>query len=75
MIGSHRLTVYATDLVGNSDSQTVYFNIDPFPFITVAAVVAIAIIALAAGYLFYKRRKTGKSEEPKTKIDNTDESK
>ncbi len=73
--GSHRLTVYATDLFGNSDSQTVYFNIDPFPFITVTAVVAIAVIALAAGYIFYKRRKTGKSEEPQTEIDDTDESK
>lgn len=70
--GSHRLTIYATDLVGNSASQTVYFNIAPFPFILVAAVAAIVIIVLASGYLFYKRKKTNSSQEqakPKNNID------
>jgi hypothetical protein len=61
--GSHRLTVYATDEVGNSDSETVYFNIAPFPTITVAAIVATITIALAAGYLFLKRRKSGDKQE------------
>jgi N-acetylneuraminic acid mutarotase len=55
--GSHHLTVYATDLVGNSNSSTVYFEIATFPTITVVAVVASATIALATSYLFLKRRK------------------
>jgi N-acetylneuraminic acid mutarotase len=61
--GSHRLTVYATDEVGNSGSETVYFNIAPFPTITVAGIVAIITIALAAGYLFLKRRKSSNIQE------------
>ena len=61
--GSHRLTVYATDEVGNVGSKTVYFNISPFPTITVVAVAAIIIIALAAGYLFFKRRKSSSTHQ------------
>jgi len=61
--GSHSLTVYATDEVGNAASETVYFNIAPFPTITVAAIVATITIALAAGYLFLKRRKSGDKQE------------
>ncbi len=63
--GSHRLTIYATDEVGNADSTTVYFSIASFPFVTVVAAIAIVIIVSASGYLFYKHRKTGKSEETK----------
>jgi hypothetical protein len=66
--GSHRLTIYATDEVGNADSTTVYFSIASFPFVTVVAAVAIIIIFSSSGYLFYKHRKTGKSEEKETKI-------
>jgi N-acetylneuraminic acid mutarotase len=66
--GSHRLTIYATDEVGNADSTTVYFSISSFPFVTVVAAVVIIIIVSASGYLFYKRRKTGKGEEKETKI-------
>jgi hypothetical protein len=66
--GSHRLTIYATDEVGNADSTTVYFSIASFPFVTVVAAVVIVIIVSASGYLFYKRRKTGKGEEKETKI-------
>jgi hypothetical protein len=61
--GSHRLTVYATDEMGNSASKTLYFNIAPFPMIAVAAASAIITIALAAGYLFFKRRKSNDKEE------------
>ena len=66
--GSHTLTIYGTDLVGNSNSTTVYFNISSFPFLIVAAAVAIIIIVSASGYLLYKHRKTGKSEEPQKKL-------
>ena len=55
--GSHRLTVYATDEVGNTGSKTVYFNVAPFPTITVVGVAASITIALAAGYLLFERRK------------------
>jgi hypothetical protein len=68
--GSHHLTVYATDEVGNADSTTIYFSISSFPFVTVVAVVAIVIIVSASGYLFYKHRQTGKGEEKETKIEN-----
>jgi N-acetylneuraminic acid mutarotase len=61
--GAHSLTVYATDEVGNSASQTVYFNIAPFPVITVVAVVAIVIIALASGYLLINRKKSGNNPQ------------
>ena len=61
--GSHRLTVYATDELGNSGSETVYFNIAPFPMITATAIVAIITIALAAGYLFLKRREPDNNQE------------
>jgi hypothetical protein len=61
--GPHRLTIYATDEVGNANSQTVDFNIAPFPMITITAAVVIVIIAVAAGYLFFKSRKTGKQQE------------
>ena len=70
--GSHRLTIYATDPVGNSASKTVYFNIAPFPFILVAAVAAIVIIVLASGYLFYKRKKTNSSQEQAKPKNNSD---
>jgi hypothetical protein len=68
--GSHHLSIYATDAVGNADSTTVYFSIASFPFVTVVAAVVIVIIVSASGYLFYKRRKTGKTEEKETKIDD-----
>jgi N-acetylneuraminic acid mutarotase len=66
--GSHRLTVYATDLVGNSGSKTIYFNIDPFPFVTIAAVAAIVVIALTTGYLFYKKRSSHSKKEEKNTV-------
>ena len=60
--GSHNLTIYATDEVGNSDSKTVYFNISTFPIIGLIAAIAVAIIIFATGYLFYHRRKNGVKE-------------
>jgi N-acetylneuraminic acid mutarotase len=55
--GSHRLTLYATDEVGNLAEKTVFFSIAPFPVVAVVAVLTIVIIAVAGGYLFLKRRK------------------
>jgi len=56
--GSHSLTLYATDNVGNSAEKTVSFTIAPFPTVVIAAALAIVIIVLASGYLFYKHRKS-----------------
>lgn len=56
--GSHSLTVYAEDAVGNiGASKTVYFNIQLFPTTLVVAAAVTIVIATAAGYLFLKRRK------------------
>jgi hypothetical protein len=55
--GSHRLTVYVTDDLGNNGSKTVYFNIAPFPLLTVVGVAASVTIVLAAGYILMPRKK------------------
>jgi len=56
--GGHRLTIYATDEVGNSSEETVYFNIEQFPFVYVIAVIVIIIIVAATLYLLYKHKST-----------------
>jgi N-acetylneuraminic acid mutarotase len=61
--GSHRLTLYATDEVGNLAEKTVFFNIAPFPVVAVVAVLTIVIIAVAGGYLFLKRRKLSDTKQ------------
>jgi N-acetylneuraminic acid mutarotase len=63
--GSHTLTLYATDDVGNSAEKTVSFNIAPFPIIAVVAASTIVIIAVSGGYLVFKHRKSssGKNSE------------
>ncbi len=55
--GSHRLTIYATDEMGNTGIKTVYFSIALFPTVQVIAVVASIVIAIAALYIVFKRRK------------------
>jgi N-acetylneuraminic acid mutarotase len=62
--GSHSLTVYAEDEVGNiGTSKTIYFNIQLFPTTLVIAIIATAVIAAAGSYLFLKRRKTAKTKK------------
>jgi N-acetylneuraminic acid mutarotase len=57
--GSHSITFYAIDLVGNTGaSRTVYFEIAPFPTVLIVAVAVTITITAAAAYLFLKRRKT-----------------
>jgi len=57
--GSHNITFYAIDLVGNTGaSRTVYFEIAPFPTVLVVAVAVTITITAATAYLFIKRRKT-----------------
>jgi N-acetylneuraminic acid mutarotase len=56
--GNHRLTVNATDEMGNSGvSNVVNFSISTFPTFWVATIIAAAIILLASGYLCFKRVK------------------
>jgi len=64
--GSHSLTFYATDLVGNNGtSETVCFVIAPFPTVLVVAVAVTITIVVAATYLLIKRRKTITVKETK----------
>jgi len=59
--GSHNITFYAIDLVGNTGaSNTVYFEITPFPTVLVVAVAVIITITVATSYLLLKRWKTTK---------------
>jgi hypothetical protein len=55
--GSHHVTIYATDEMGNTSEKTVYFNVATFPFLAVIAALTIAIIIGATGFILYKRRK------------------
>lgn len=53
--GAHNLTVYATDRVGNMGfSETIHFSIEPFPTITIVAVITSVIIVILASYLVFK---------------------
>lgn len=56
--GSHNITFYAEDTVGNiGASGTIYFNIALFPIVWVAGVTVTLTIVVAATYLLLKRRK------------------
>jgi hypothetical protein len=55
--GAHYITVYAIDSIGNASEGSVYFEVAPFPWLLVIAVVVTAIIVAAAGYIYVKRRK------------------
>jgi N-acetylneuraminic acid mutarotase len=64
--GSHNITFYAIDLVGNTGaSRRVYFEISPFPTVLVVAVAMTIIITVAASYLLLKRRKAWPTVKPK----------
>ncbi len=61
--GAHRLTLYAADDLGNLAEKTVFFNVSPFPIVAIAAVVAIAIIVIASGYLLYKHKNSSSMKD------------
>ena len=56
--GDHVITVYATDKVGNTASQTIYFTVaEPFPTIPVLAASVMAVVVMGAGLLFYFKKR------------------
>ena len=57
-VGSHNVTVYATDLAGHIGvSETIYFSIEPFPTtLAIALVAIIAVVGLGILAYFKKRR-------------------
>jgi hypothetical protein len=62
--GSHNLTVYATDLSGNTGtSETIYFTIaeepkpEPFPATLIVAPIASVAVAGAGLLVYFKKRK------------------
>jgi hypothetical protein len=58
--GSHNLTLYATDIAGNLGFETVYFTIDPFPWLLVVAASLVVAATVSLGILVYwKKRKRG----------------
>jgi N-acetylneuraminic acid mutarotase len=63
--GSHHVTVYVTGAYGITNSKTVYFNIAPFPTLTIVGISASVIIVLASVYLLVPRKKPS---APKRKL-------
>ncbi len=56
--GDHNVTVYATDLAGNTGSETMYFKVEiPFPASLVIASVVIIIVVVVAVFLFVRKHK------------------
>jgi N-acetylneuraminic acid mutarotase len=57
--GGHRITLYAIDSLGNASEDTVYFEVAPFPWLLLTAVLVTTIIVVAASYIMIKRKKAG----------------
>ncbi len=64
--GPHHVTIYVVSAYGLSNSKTVYFNIAPFPTLTIVGVAASIIIVVASAYLLLPKKKTVNS--PKRKL-------
>jgi hypothetical protein len=59
--GSHNITVYVTDISGNSGvSETIYFSVEvpePFPVVPAAVASGVTITAVAACLLYYHKKR------------------
>jgi hypothetical protein len=59
--GSYNLTVYVTDLAGNTGaSETIYFNVDvpePFPTLLVATASGVSITGVAVCAFYYRKKR------------------
>jgi len=64
-VGSHNITVYATDSVGNmGSSETVYFSIpEPLPTMWIAAAVAIMATGGVTFLIYFKRSKKASKKQ------------
>ncbi|MCW4031101.1 MAG: hypothetical protein NWE80_01915 [Candidatus Bathyarchaeota archaeon] len=64
--GSHNIKFFATDLVGNTGySETIYFEITPFPTVLFVAIAVTITITTALSYLLLKRRKSIRPKQQK----------
>lgn len=55
--GFHNITVYARDEAGNVGvSETVSFKVEAFPYIAVAAIVAVILVSVSAALFYFKMR-------------------
>jgi len=66
--GSHSVTIYVTGIYGLSNSETVYFNVAPFPTLTFVGVAASVVIVVASGYLLLPKKKPVKSIKRKLPV-------
>ena len=66
--GSHHVTIYVTGVYGLSSSRTVYFNVAPFPTLTLVGIAASVIIVVASGYLLLPKRKPAEKPPNKRKL-------
>jgi len=63
-VGSHNMTVYATDLAGHvGASETINFTIaEPFPTLAVLTIAVAGVVVAGAGFLLYRKRGRGKTQ-------------
>jgi hypothetical protein len=62
--GSHTITIYATDLEGNTANSTIHFNVqEPSPTAWTATVIALMAVSGGA-FIFYRK----KMKQPKTEL-------
>lgn len=56
--GGHNIAVFAIDSVGNASEESVYFDVAPFPWLLLVALLTIIIIVVAVAYIFFKNKTT-----------------
>jgi len=58
-VGSHNITVYATDLAGHVGiSEIIHFSIEPFPTTLAIGVVAVIVVVGLGIFLYFKKRRS-----------------
>jgi hypothetical protein len=69
--GSHKLTLYVSDVAGNLAYETVYFTIEPFPtFLVVAVSVAVAVVVATGLLVYFKKHKHKDISSSATSVNN-----
>jgi hypothetical protein len=60
--GDHNVTIYATDLAGNTGSETMYFSVEiPFPIALVLTSVIITVVVVFAVFLLLRKQRQSKT--------------